>query len=158
MTIISFNSNIIRYARTYNLNIHYQKSSINSLDKRIHMTVRFLHLHFKFTFTFTFHPFTTTEYYLLLLLSPDNLFTFLPFYFFTFKRVPTQPLLHPDAIFRTSRRSHRYVGTQFQMHREGVKNTENPGCNSERRTFRFVKYLPVVFGIVNFLPVCASTV
>ena len=89
------------------------------------MTVRFLHLHFKFTFTFTFHPFTTTEYYLLLLLlllSPDNLFTFLPFYFFTFKRVPTQPLLHRDAIFRTSRRSHRYVVTQFQMHREGVKN------------------------------------
>lgn len=78
--------------------------------------------------------------------------------FFTFKRVPTQPLLHRDAIFRTSRRSHRYVGTQFQMHREGVKNTENPGCNSERCTFRFVKYLPVVFGIVNFLPVCASTV
>ena len=34
--------------------------------------------HFKFTFTFTFHPFTTTEYYLLLLLSPHNLFTFLP--------------------------------------------------------------------------------
>ena len=58
---------------------------------------------------------------LLLLLSPHNLFTFLPFYFFTFKRVPTQPLLHRDAIFRTSRRSHRYVGTQFQMHREGVK-------------------------------------
>ena len=87
MTIISFNSNIIRYARTYNLNIHYQKSSINSLDKRIHMTVRFLHLHFKFTFTF--HPFTTTEYYLLLLLSPDNLFTFLPFYFFTFNRLFT---------------------------------------------------------------------
>ena len=50
------------------------------------------------------------------------------FYFFTFKRlftllplncVPTQPLLHRDAIFRTSRRSHRYVVTQFQMHREG---------------------------------------
>ena len=122
------------------------------------MTVRFLHLHFKFTFTFTFHPFTTTEYYLLLLLSPDNLFTFLPFYFFTFNCVPTQPLLHRDAIFRTSRRSHRYVGTQFQMHREGVKNTENPGCNPERRTFRFVKYLSIVYGIVNFLPVCASTV
>ena len=65
---------------------------------------------------------------LLLLLSPHNLFTFLPFYFFTFKRVPTQLLLHRDAIFRTSRRSHRYVGTQFQMHREGVKNTENPGA------------------------------
>ena len=86
---------------------------------------------------------------------------FLLFYLFTFlplKSVPTQPLLHRDAIFRTSRRSHRYVGTQFQMHREGVKNTENPGCNSERRTFRFVKYLSIVYGIVNFLPVCASTV
>ena len=78
MTLISFNSYIIKYARTYNQNIYYQKSSINSLDKRIHMTVRFLHLHFKFTFTFTFHLFTTTEYYLLLLLSPHNLFTFLP--------------------------------------------------------------------------------
>ena len=92
MILISFNSNIIRYARTYNKNIDYQKSSINSHNKRIHMTVRFLHLHFKFTFTFTFHPFTTTEYYLLLLLlllSPHNLFTFLPFYFFTFKRLFT---------------------------------------------------------------------
>ena len=92
MILISFNSYIIRYARTNNLNIYYQKSSINSLDKRIHMTVRFLHLHFKFTFTFTFHPFTTTEYYLLLLLlllSPHNLFTFLPFYFFTFKSLFT---------------------------------------------------------------------
>ena len=55
---------------------------------------------------------------------------FLLFYLFTFlplnallplNCVPTQPLLHRDAIFRTSRRSHRYVGTQFQMHREGVK-------------------------------------
>ncbi len=92
MILILFNSNIIRYARTYNKNIYYQKSSINSLDKRIHMTVRFLHLHFKFTFTFTFHPFTTTEYYLLLLLlllSPDNLFTFLSFYFFNFKSLFT---------------------------------------------------------------------
>ena len=102
---------------------------------------------------------------LLLLLSPHNPFTFtilfLPFYLFTLlplNCVPTQPLLHRDAIFRTSRRSHRYVGTQFQVHREGVKNTENPGCNPERCTFRFVKYLSIVFGIVNFLPVCASTV
>ena len=99
---------------------------------------------------------------LLLLLSPHNPFTFkILLYLFTLlplNCVLTQPLLHRDAIFRMSRRSHRYVGTQFQMHREGVKNTENPGCNSERRTFRFVKYLPVVFGIVNFLPVCASTV
>ena len=99
---------------------------------------------------------------LLLLLSPHNPFTFkILLYLFTLlplNCVPTQPLLHRDAIFRTSRRSHRYVGTQFQMHREGVKNTENPGCNPERRTFRFVKYLSVVYGIVNFLPVCASTV
>ena len=101
--------------------------------------------------------------HLLLLLSPDNLFTFLPFYFFTFKRllplncVPTQPLLHRDAIFRTSRRSHRYVVTQFQMHRQGGKKHQNAGCNPERRTFRFVKYLSIVYGIVNFLPVCAST-
>ena len=72
--------------------------------------------------------------------------------------VPTQPLLRRDVSGAASGRSHRYVVTQFQMHREGVKNTENPGCNSERRTFRFVKYLSVVFGIVNFLPVCASTV
>ena len=56
---------------------------------------------------------------------------FLLFYLFTFlplnallplNCVPTQPLLHRDAIFRMSRRSHRYVGTQFQMHREEVKN------------------------------------
>ena len=99
---------------------------------------------------------------LLLLLSPHNPFTFkILFYLFTLlplNCVPTQPLLHRDAIFRASRRSHRYVGTQFQMHRAGVKNTENPGCNPERRTFRFVKYLSIVYGIVNFLPVCASTV
>ena len=97
--------------------------------------------------------------YRLTILLPLN--PFLPFYPFTLlplNCVPTQRLLRPDAIFRTSPRSHRYVGTQFQMHREGVKNTENSGCNSERRTFRFIKYLPVVFGIVNFLPVCASTV
>ena len=69
---------------------------------------------------------------LLLLLSPHNPFTFkILLYLFTLlplNCVPTQPLLHRDAIFRTSGRSHRYVGTQFQMHREGVKNTENPGA------------------------------
>ena len=63
---------------------------------------------------------------LLLLLSPHNPFTFkILLYLFTLlplNCVPTQPLLHRDAIFRTSRRSHRYVGTQFQMHREEVKN------------------------------------
>ena len=80
---------------------------------------------------------------LLLLLSPHNPFTF---------------KLRPDAAVATSRRVWRYVVTQFLMHREGVKNTENPGCNPERRTFRFVKYLSIVYGIVNFLPVCASTV
>ena len=95
-------------------------------------------------------------YRLTILLPLKSFFTF--FTLLPLNCVPTQPLLHRDAIFRTSRRSHRYVVTQFQMHREGVKNTENSGCNSERRTFRFVKYLSVVFGIVNFLPVCASTV
>ena len=72
--------------------------------------------------------------------------------------VPTQPLLRRDVSGAASGRSHRYVVTQFQMHLEGVKNTENAGCNPERRTFRFVKYLSIVYGIVNFLPVCASTV
>lgn len=72
--------------------------------------------------------------------------------------VPTQPLLRRDVSGAASRRGHRYVVTQFQMHLEGVKNTENPGCNPERCTFRFVKYLSIVYGIVNFLPVCASTV
>ena len=69
-----------------------------------------------------------------------------------------QPLLRRDVSGTASGRSHRYVVTQFQMHLEGVKNTENPGCNPERRTFRFVKYLSIVYGIVNYLPVCASTV
>ena len=101
---------------------------------------------------------------LLLLLSPHNLFTFLPFYFFTFKRllplncVPMQPLLRRDVSGTASGRSHRYVGTQFRAHRQGGKKHQNAGCNPERRTFRFVKYLSIVYGIVNFLPVCASTV
>ncbi len=69
-----------------------------------------------------------------------------------------QLLLRRDVSGAASGRSHRYVVTQFRAHREGVKNTENPGCNPERRTFRFVKYLSIVYGIVNFLPVCASTV
>ena len=60
---------------------------------------------------------------LLLLLSAHNLFTFLPLNaLLPLNCVPTQPLLHRDAIFRTSRRGHRYVVTQFQMHREEVKN------------------------------------
>ncbi len=119
---------------------------------------------FFFAFTFQIHihiHIFTSEVTCYFCYFCYRLAIFLPLYPLTFlplNYVPTQPLLHRDAIFRTSRRSHRYVGTQFQMHREGVKNTENPGCNSERRTFRFVKYLLVVFGIVNFLPVCASTV
>ena len=72
--------------------------------------------------------------------------------------VPTQPFLRRDVSGAASGRSHRYVVTQFQMHRQGGKKHQNAGCNSERRTFRFVKYLSIVFGIVNFLPVCASTV
>ena len=122
----------------------------------------FLCLHFKFTFTFTFHLFTTTEYYLLLLLSPHNPFTFkILFYLFILlplNCVPTQPLLHRDVSGTASGRSHRYVVTQFRAHRQGGKKHQNAGCNPERLTFRFVKYLSIVYGIVNFLPVCASTV
>ena len=96
---------------------------------------------------------------LLLLLSAHNLFTFLPLNaLLPLNCVATQPLLRRDVSGAASGRSHRYVVTQFQMHREEVKNTENPGCNPERCTFRFVKYLSIVYGIVNFLPVCASTV
>ena len=56
---------------------------------------------------------------------------FLLFYLFTFlplnallplNCVPTQPLLHRDVSGTASGRSHRYVVTQFQMHREEVKN------------------------------------
>ena len=56
---------------------------------------------------------------------------FLLFYLFTFKRlftflplncVPMQPLLRRDVSGAASGRSHRYVVTQFQMHREEVKN------------------------------------
>ena len=115
MILISFNSNIIRYARTYNLNIYYQKSSINSLDKRIHMTVRFLHLHFKFTFTFTF----------LHQRSPVTSVTFVigsqSFYFFTFKR-PFTFKLRRDAAVATSRRVWRCVGTQPSLRRDAVSD------------------------------------
>ncbi len=72
--------------------------------------------------------------------------------------VPTQPLLRRDVSGTASGRSHRYVVTQFRAHRQGGKKYQNTGCNPERRTFRFVKYLSIVYGIVNFLPVCASTV
>ena len=50
---------------------------------------------------------------------------FLPFYLFTLlplNCVPTQPLLRRDVSGAASGRSHRYVVTQFQMHREEVKN------------------------------------
>ena len=96
---------------------------------------------------------------LLLLLSPDNLFTFLPLNaFLPLNCVPTQPFLRRDVSGAASGRSHRYVVTQFRAHRQGGKKHQNAGCNPERRTFRFVKYLSIVYGIVNFLPVCASTV
>ena len=96
---------------------------------------------------------------LLLLLSPDNLFTFLPLNaLLPLNYVPTQPLLRRDVSGTASGRSHRYVVTQFRAHRQGGKKHQNAGCNPERRTFRFVKYLSIVYGIVNFLPVCASTV
>ena len=102
---------------------------------------------------------------LLLLLSPHNPFTFkilfLPFYLFILlplNCVPTQPLLRRDVSGAASGRSHRYVVTQFWAHRQGGKKHQNAGCNPERLTFRFVKYLSIVYGIVNFLPVCASTV
>ena len=96
---------------------------------------------------------------LLLLLSPDNLFTFLPLNaLLPLNCVPMQPLLRRDVSGAASGRSHRYVVTQFRMHRQGGKKHQNAGCNPERRTFRFVKYLSIVYGIVNFLPVCASTV
>ena len=63
---------------------------------------------------------------LLLLLSLHNPFTFtILFYLFTLlplNCVPTQPLLRRDVSGAASGRSHRYVVTQFQMHREEVKN------------------------------------
>ena len=74
----------------------------------------FLHLHFKFTFTFTFLHQRSPCYfcyfcYRLTILLPLNC-------------VPTQPLLRRDVSGAASGRSHRYVVTQFQMHREEVKN------------------------------------
>ena len=48
--------------------------------------------------------------YLLLLLSPNNPFTFLPFYFFTFKR--------PFTFKTASRRSRCYVATQSFVRRD----------------------------------------
>ena len=68
----------------YNLNIYYQKSSINSHNKRIHMTVRFLHLHFKFTFTFTFLPLQAQNITCYFCYFCYRLTIFLLFYPFTF--------------------------------------------------------------------------
>ena len=60
---------------------------------------------------------------LLLLLLAHNLFTFLPLNaLLPLNCVPTQPLLRRDVSGAASGRSHRYVVTQFQMHREEVKN------------------------------------
>ena len=84
-----------------------------------------LHLHFKFTFTFTFlHQKSPVTFVTFVIASQS-------FYFFTFlllnallplNCVPTQPLLRRDVSGAASGRSHRYVVTQFQMHREEVKN------------------------------------
>ena len=67
-----------------------------------------------FFFTYISNSHSHSHFYirghLLLLLSPDNLFTFLPFYFFTFKR-PFTFKLRPDAAVATSRRVWRCVGT-----------------------------------------------
>ena len=71
----------------------------------------FLHLHFKFTFTFTF----------LHQRSPVT-FVIASQSFLTLNCVPTQPFLRRDVSVTASGRSHRYVVTQFQMHREEVKN------------------------------------
>ena len=82
----------------------------------------FLHLHFKFTFTFTFFHQRSPVTFVTFVIASQS------FYFFTFKRllplncVPTQPLLRRDVSGAASGRSHRYVVTQFQMHREEVKN------------------------------------
>ena len=121
------------------------------------------HYMHSFFFTYISNSHSHSHFYirghLLLLLSPHNLFTFLPLNaFLPLNCVPTQPFLRRDVSGAASGRSHRYVVTQFRAHRQGGKKHQNAGCNSERRTFRFVKYLSIVYGIVNFLPVCASTV
>ena len=102
---------------------------------------------------------------LLLLLSPDifftfkSFFTFLPFYPFTFKTasrrsrcyVATQSFVRRDVAIATSGRSFGRIGRRDKRHRNTVRN---PG----KCTFKFVTFLPIGFWIVNFLPVCASTV
>ena len=135
----------------------------------------------KFTFSlFTFSPsalhyisnshshshFYISSYLLLLLflLSSNNPFTFLPFYFFTFKR--------PFTFKTASRRSACYVATCLALRRDvaiatsgrsfggigrGCKRHRNTVRNPEKCTFKFVTFLLIGFGIVKFLPVCAST-
>ena len=85
--------------------------------------------HYMHSFFFTYisnshsHSHFYIRGYLLLLLSPDNLFTFLPLNaFLPLNCVPTQPFLRRDVSGAASGRSHRYIVTQFQMHREEVKN------------------------------------
>ena len=120
----------------------------------------FFFFFFKFTFTFTFTFLHQRSPVTFVIASQSfYLFTFLPLNaLFPLNYVPTQPLLRRDVSGAASGCSHRYVVTQFRAHRQGGKKHQNAGCNPERLTFRFVKYLSIVYGIVNFLPVCASTV
>ena len=123
--------------------------------------------HYMHSFFFTYisnsHSHSHSHFYirghLLLLLSPHNLFTFLPLNaFLPLNCVPTQRLLRRDVSGSASGRSHRYVGTQFRAHRQGGKRHRNTARNLGKCTFKFVTFLPIGFGIVKFLPVCASTV
>ena len=144
--------------------------SLSLIAASLKFTFHFSHFHLLHCITFQihihFHIFTSevTCYfcyfcYRLTILLPFYPFIFLPLNaLLPLNCVPTQPLLRRDVSGTASGRSHRYVVMQFQMHREGGKKHQNAGCNPERRTFRFVKYLSIVYGIVNFLPVCASTV
>ena len=75
---------------------------------------------------------------LLLLLSPHNLFTFLPFYFFTFKRpftfktasrrsrcyIATQSFVRPDVAIATSGRSFRCIGRGKKHRKSRLQSRE----------------------------------
>ena len=147
--------------------------SLSLIAASLKFTFHFSHFHLLHCITFQihihFHIFTSevTCYFCYFCYFCYRLTILLPFYPFTFlplnallplNCVPTQPFLRRDVSGTASGRSHRYVVTQFRAHRQGGKKHQNAGCNPERRTFRFVKYLSIVYGIVNFLPVCASTV
>ena len=88
------------------------------------------HYMHSFFFTYISNSHSHSHFYirghlllLLLLLSPYNLFTFLPLNaFLPLNYVPTQPLLRRVVSGAASGRSHRYVVTQFRSHREEVKN------------------------------------